>query len=156
MVRTITRTVKADSGFHKRLDEFLQQLTDLYNGALYHRLRSYDWYEKTVSKYEQFNELTEVREQDREFEKFNVVAQRSVLERLDNAYGPYLNYLRNKKAGRKAKKVGRPKYKGPNRPVRSFETNNYKNIEKIGRRTYLTIKGLGGYLSKVVCLTELF
>ena len=86
MVRTITRTVKADSGFHKRLDEFLQQLTDLYNGALYHRLRSYDWYEKTVSKYEQFNELTEVREQDREFEKFNVVAQRSVLERLDNAF----------------------------------------------------------------------
>ncbi len=140
MVRTITRTVKADSVFHKRLDEFLQQLTDLYNGALYHRLRSYDWYEKTISKYEQFNELTEVREQDKEFEKFNVVAQRSVLERLDNAYSPYLNYLKNKKAG---KKVGRPKYKGPNRPVRSFETNNYKNIEKIGRRTYLTIKGLG-------------
>ncbi len=143
MVRTITRTVKADSGFHKRLDEFLQQLTDLYNGALYHRLRSYDWYEKTISKYEQFNELTEVREQDKEFEKFNVTAQRSVLERLDNAYSPYLNYLKNKKAGKKVRKVGRPKYKGPNRPVRSFETNNYKNIEKIGRRTYLTIKGVG-------------
>jgi len=41
MIRTISKTVKADSGVHKRLNEFLNQLTYLYNCGLQERIEAY-------------------------------------------------------------------------------------------------------------------
>jgi len=90
MIRVISKTVKIDSGFHKRLNEFLNQLTELYNEARRERIEAYNKCGKPVGLYNQYGSLKEIRDELPEFKKFNCVAQRSVLRRLDRGFSDFL------------------------------------------------------------------
>ena len=70
MIRTVTRTAKVSRPTHIRLDAFLRQQNDLWNGALQERRDCYEKTGRSISLYEQFGPLAEIR-RNPEFSQFD-------------------------------------------------------------------------------------
>ena len=113
--RTITCTGKLTKAVHKRLDAFLRQQTDLWNGALQERIDAYRKCQKSITVYDQQKSLTEIRNADTDYKQYSATAQRSSLHRLDKAFK---KFLANVKAG---KTPGFPKFKSRRNRVKSFD-----------------------------------
>ena len=77
------------------LDEIRVKCQRLYNAALEQRISAYRKQEKTVSRYEQHKELTELRQSDPEgYGSIAAVILRSPLNRLDRAYKAFFRRIK--------------------------------------------------------------
>ena len=130
MIRTHTYTAYLSKTTHKRLNNFLAQLTILYNAALEERISAYKKQSKSISRYDQMKSLTEIRKDDEWFSQFRCDAQRSVLIRLDHAYKRFFN------------KDGFPRFKSQRRGIRSFESASL-NVQQGKKWHKVQIKGIG-------------
>ena len=136
MLRTSVQPVRLKPSQHRRLDDLLHQLTDLWNGALEERIGAYRRAGETISYYDQCKSLTIIRGEDESFRRFSVHAQRSPLHRLDRAFKAF---FRRVQAG---EKPGFPRFKSRHRGVHSFEVGN-PAIRRKGKRYALSVKGIG-------------
>ena len=130
MIRTHNYTACLSKTTHRRLNNFLAQLTILYNAALEERVDAYKKQGKTISRYDQFKSLTEIRRDDEWFSQFRCEAQRSVLVRLDHAYKRFFN------------QGGFPRFKSQKRGIRSFECDSL-NVQQGKKWHKIEIKGIG-------------
>ena len=154
MHRTLTFPGKLKSSQHVRLDQFLCQLTELYNGARAERIWAYEKTGSSPSKRDQQKSLTVIRRDEvigPKFSAYRCDAQRSVLDRLDNAFQAYFRRCKeNEKSGIK-KNPGFPRHKSTGRGIRSFEVTGgmlkikkLKGIRADGTAEYgIDIKGIG-------------
>ena len=151
-IRTYTYTANLSRSTHEHLDDFLNQQTLLWNGALQERIEAYEkgvditLYGKERTKWEhgwkgQMPSLTEIRRDDEWFNQYQCVAQRSILIRLDKAFQ---NFFRRVKNG---EKPGFPKFKSSRRKVRSFETDSF-NLKRRRKWNTVSIKGVGKFRFK--------
>ena len=115
ITRTHTRTAKLSKRGHEKLDDFLYWLRKLYNAALQERVDCYRKTGHSISLYDQYKSLTEIRADDPEYSKYSVGSVRSCLDRLDKAFK---NFFRRVKKGKK--KPGFPRFKSRGR-MRSFD-----------------------------------
>ncbi len=132
---------------HQYLEDFLAQLTWLWNLALSKRKRSWEGEKRSVSLYEQYGEQAVTR-QDPALSQFLVGAQRSTLVRMDRAFERFFERVRARerraKAGKKAgEKPGHPRFKGGHRRIRSFELDQFPMIRTNEKWSWVTIKGIG-------------
>ncbi|MXZ80498.1 MAG: hypothetical protein F4Z15_03835 [Gammaproteobacteria bacterium] len=82
MIRTIVKIAKLNASTHKKLDAFLRQQTELYNAGLQERMDCYKKTGETITLYEQYGSLTEIR-RDSDFSQYAVQPQRTALRTLD-------------------------------------------------------------------------
>ncbi len=123
-----------------KLEEILEIHRKLYNNALQHRIEGYKYLknldldkkvdktkinELTINFSKQCKELTEIRNEFKEFEQINAQSQQKTLKRLDEAFKHFFRRVReNKKKPEKSKqKVGYPRFKSCNR----FKSFGYKS-----------------------------
>ena len=115
VTRTHTRTAKLSKRGHEQLNDFLFKQQKLYNAALQERVDCYRKTGKSISLYDQYKSLTEVRADDPDIRQYSLRALRSCLNRLDEAFK---SFFRRVKEGKK--KPGFPRYKSRRR-MRSFD-----------------------------------
>ena len=111
VTRTVTRKAYLSAAGHRNLGELLGQLMWLWNIALHRRRQAWAEREESVSYYDQCEVLTKAR-RDPVWSRFPVMAQRSVLQRLDRAYGRFFDRV---KAG--GEKPGHPRFKPGDRRI---------------------------------------
>lgn len=135
VTRTVTRKAYLSKAGHRNLSELFGQLTWLWNIALHRRRQAWTEREKSVSYYDQCKVLTKAR-RDPVWSRFPVMAQRSVLQRLDRAYRRFFDRV---KAG--GEKPGHPRFKPGDRGIRSFEVT--VPVRTNGRCSWVVVKGVG-------------
>ena len=133
--RTHTFTGKLSPSVHRNLDAFLAQQRALWNAALEERISAYQKAGISISAYDQFKSLTEIRHSP-EFSQYHVACQRAVLKRLDKAFRAF--FARSKRGD----KPGFLRFRGENRPIRSFETDKF-TTRSSGKFYSVNIKGIG-------------
>ena len=138
-MKTLTYTAKLSRSTHGNLDTFLEQQRLLWNVALEQRKVAYKRCGKSLTAYDQYKDLTELR-QDAEFSQYQAACQRSALTRLHKAFGGFFARV---KAGKKA---GFPRFKGQGR-MRSFEIPN-PSVKRRNKRWVLSVKGVGKFRFK--------
>ena len=136
--RTWTYTAKVSKPAHRKLENFLIQLTILWNAALQERSEAYSKQGVKITAYDQQKSLTKIRADDEWFSGFHLHSQRSALQRLDRAFQ---NFFRRVKAG---EKPGYPRFKSVRRGVKSFETGSFSVVEE-GAWKSVTFKGVGKF-----------
>lgn len=141
MNRTKTYTAKVSKPTHKNLDDFLHQQRKLYNFALQERRERYARKGKNISKYDQVNDMKQIRANDEWFARYDALAQRSCLFTLHKAFD---NFFRRVKNG---EKPGYPRFKGRGRGIRSFEKEQ-PTLNKQGKWTVFNPKGIGKFRFK--------
>ena len=100
------------------LDSLLESQRGLYNDALTERRLAWKMCHKGLTKYEQFNELKDLKD---EFDGLPVNLLRGTLSRLDKAYKNFFNI------------GGFPRYRGRGR-FRTLEWNEFSGITFDGKR----------------------
>ena len=106
------------------LDNTVETLRHLYNGALAQRLDAYRYEGRTIGFVDQANQLPLLKETAQPLAALNAQVAQHCLRRLDTAYQAF---FRRVKAGEKA---GFPRFKGAGR-YRSFCYPQYKGSVKI-------------------------
>ena len=94
---------------HRALDRFLEDQRHLWNAALQERIEAYQKFGLSITAYDQFKSLTEIRANNPHFASIAVAAQRSILRRLDRAFQ---SFFRRDKAG---EKPGFPRFRSKHR-----------------------------------------
>lgn len=143
-IRTYTHRVKLSKSVHVRLDDFLNQLTLLWNCALEERINAYQKCDVSVGYFGaegQQDSLKLIRRDDEWFSGFHASSQRSILRRLHKAFE---NFYRRCKNG---EKPGFPKFKSGRRKVRSFETEQF-TIKTKNKWHSVSVKGIGKFRFK--------
>ena len=123
------------------MQSFFEQQRHLWNAALEQRITAYKRRGVSVSKYEQHQGLTELRQADPEFSQYDVNCQRSILNRLDRAFQAFFARVK------RGEKPDFPRFKGRYRRVRSFEIPG-PVIKQLNQRQVLIIKGIGKFRFK--------
>ena len=126
IIRTIERTALCRRVFYKHLNARLAKDRWLFNHFLETIHQHYKETGESLSFYDCCHKLKELRETDTELAKYNVTSQRYVLMRLCNTFKAFY-----KKEG------GKPRFKGINRKIRSFQTDSFSI-----RGNKVKIKGL--------------
>lgn len=112
--------------------ERLRRLScDLYNAALQERIDAWQRCSKSISLFEQYRELTELRKSDPEYAAISLRIMRTPLCHVDSAFKSFFKRIRN------GEKAGRPRFKS---------TNRYKSIGWEGATLasrYLRVPKLG-------------
>lgn len=129
--RTKTYTAKVSKQVHKNLDAFLNQCTCLYNSGLQERKDAFDKNKIKITLGNQQKSLTQIRQDQTEFQQYHAHSQQSVLRRLDKAFQRFFK-----------EKSGFPRFKSFHRGIRSFESALIK-ITKQGRYNVINVKGIG-------------
>ena len=130
IVRVDSRKAYLSKKGHANLADLLGQLTWLWNRALSNRKRAWKNEQRSVTYLDQQKALTATR-QDPAWSRFPVMAQRSVLQRLDRSYKAFF------------RKGGFPRFKSEHRGVRSFEIHAPPKVRTNGRWSWVKIKGVG-------------
>lgn len=135
MHRTVTyRILKARREDLARLDEVLEMCRHLYNAALQERRDAWEKQRVSVTLYEQYRELTELRADDEAYQKLNAqMVRATVLKRIDKAFKAF---FRRVKAG---EKPGYPRFKSKGR----FNTLVFTNQGWKLKGGKLTLQGIG-------------
>jgi putative transposase len=147
-----------------RLEEVLIACQRLYNAALEQRRDAYRKQGKTLSRYDQQKELTELRANDPFFRSLSTVILRSALFRLDRAYKAFFRRVKN------GEKPGFPRYKARDRydsfsfdnPVINEDTLSIPKIGDVRLKLYRPLRGVikechirrsasGGWYASFVC-----
>ena len=142
---TITRTygyrAYVSEPVHRRLNDFLNQLTKLWNDSLGESINVYEASGKCLSYFDQCKCLTARRGVEEWFGRYSARSQRTVLDRLSKAFG---SFIRRRKKGEKG---GYPKFKSGRRKVRSFDVD--ASGLKIGEKwNSVSVKGIGKFRFK--------
>lgn len=82
----------------------------VYNAALQERIEAYKLHQKTLTKFDQINELTELRKAIPELAEFQRSILADVLDRVDKAYQNFFRRVKSKKG-----KAGFPRFKSASR-----------------------------------------
>ncbi len=130
ITRTVTRKAYLSKSAHRNLADLFGQLTWLWNIALHRRKTAWVEREEPTSLYAQYRILTKAR-RDPAWSRFPVKAQRSVLHRLDRSYKAFFR-----------KGAGYPRFKGPDRGIRSFELPT-PALKTNAKCSWVNIKGIG-------------
>lgn len=131
MFRTYIRTAQLSSRAHESLDILLGQLTGLWNQGLSWRKTAWEQEDRSVFYREQEAALTKLRQQFPEWSQFHNRAHRSALLRLDRAYQKFF------------KNGGFPRFKSPDRGIRSFDIEKPPKVKSTGKSYAISIKGVG-------------
>ena len=110
MLKTFSCRLYPSKDQESRLFHFLQIGRRLYNFALEERIRYYRETGKTLSLYDQFGDLVQLRSVSQVLANVPSAIERDALQRLDKAFK---NFFRRLKEGKG--KPGFPRFKGPNR-----------------------------------------
>ncbi|MEI7510481.1 MAG: RNA-guided endonuclease TnpB family protein, partial [Flavobacterium sp.] len=117
----------------QKINETIYYCRFLYNNMLDHRIKCYKM-GKSVRKYDQLNELREIREEFVEYKQIHSQILQNVGDRLEKAYSNFFNRIKNG-----SKEKGFPRFKGRN-AYHSFTypqsgyviENNKLSLSKIG------------------------
>ena len=119
-----------------KVDEWLLLCQRLYNVALEQRIKYYRYYKKSLSEYDQINQLPELKTEFPEYQKVGSQVLQDVIERLDKSYKAF---FRRVKGGNG--KAGFPRFKSRNRyDSFTLKTHMWKLNDN-----YLTISRLGKF-----------
>ena len=141
ITRTYTRTAKLSKRGHENVCDFLFKIRRLYNAALQERIDCYKKTGKSISLYDQYKSLTEIRADDPDYSKYSTSALRSILNRLDRAFKSFFRRVKEGKG-----KPGFPRFKSRGR-VRSFDCQKGSfRIREHKRGWAVTIKGLEPFI----------
>jgi hypothetical protein len=85
----------------RALSQLLNVSRDVYNGALQHRRDAWQMTRNTshpvsISRFDQFNEVTELREVCPAIDRFGIRPARGAISRVDEAYGAFFRRVKNK------------------------------------------------------------
>lgn len=133
----------------EKLQWILDRCRELYNAALSERRDAWKYAGKSVTCFDQMNDLPEIKQNIRvEYQEINAQVLQNVLRRLDKAYQ---NFFRRVKNG---DKPGFPRFQGCNR-YNSF-TYPDKNVRRLqygsdpcDKKGYLKLAGIGDIRVKV-------
>ena len=118
------------------VNHWLEICRTLYNTALDQRISVYRQHKKTISVYDQANQLPELKKAYPEFKAVGSQVLQDVLERLDKAYKSFFRRVKQK-----GQKAGFPRFKGYGR----YDSFTLKQAGwKLSGR-YLTITRLGRF-----------
>jgi putative transposase len=117
MIRTFRYPLRPTKAQERVLNWWLAKCCELYNAALEQRREAWRKQRRTLSYYDQQNELTELRRSDREWWAMPAWVQRSALTRLDRAYKAYFFRIRSEES------AGLPRFRSSSR-YRSFSLPN--------------------------------
>jgi len=109
MIRTFNYRLYPTGKQSRQLETVLDRCRHLYNAALQERRGAYEKNGISISKYDQFKSLTEIRAFDEEWNSVSLQAMRSSIDRLDKSYK---SFFRRCKSG---EKPGYPRFKGKDR-----------------------------------------
>ena len=129
VLRTHRRTARMTRKGHELLEDFLSRLRLLWNIARTKRIEAYQEAGLFLSYMDQCKMLTVMRAADPALASFSVDATRSILARLDWAFGMF-----------RAGESKFPRAKGTERPVRSFDAPGFR-IRPCGKGHAILIKG---------------
>jgi putative transposase len=105
MIRSFRYPLKPTRAQEVVLTEWLARCCDLYNAGMEQRRQAWGRQRVSIQKFDQFNELPELRKSDPEWAAIPAWVMRSPLERLDNAFRAF---FRRCKAG---ETPGYPRFK---------------------------------------------
>lgn len=126
MKRTYKYRIYPNKAQQRRIDVTLTTCKVLYNLALEQRINVYKNHKKSISCYDQSNQLSELKKTYSEFKEVYSQILQNVLYRVDNAYN--LFFLRLK--AKKDRDAGFPRFKSADR-YDSFTYPQYRlNIQK--------------------------
>lgn len=120
----------------ENVGQWLETCRTLYNLALDQRISVYRDYQKTLSGYDQANELPELKAAFPEFKAVDAQVLQDVLERLDEAYKAFFRRLKQKN-----NKAGFPRFKGYSR----YDSFTLKQHSWKLEGRYLTIARVGRF-----------
>lgn len=109
MIRAYRYPLKPTKDQEVALDRYLWRCRQVYNAALEQRRDAYRKQHRSLSKFDQQKDLTELRQNDPDFKSVPATVLRSGLKRLDDGYQAF---FRRVKAG---EKPGFPRFKGRDR-----------------------------------------
>jgi putative transposase len=109
VIRTFKYPLRPNKAQEAFLDTYLLRCRQVYNAGLEERREAYRKQGKTVSRFDQQKELTELRREDPDFGSVPTAILRSALKRLDLGYQAF---FRRVKAG---EKPGYPRFKNKDR-----------------------------------------
>ena len=89
------RAYTTKQGF-QRLSQVLDMTRSLYNAGLENRIGAYKQAKKSISFYDQVQELTQLRKEEYAWKELSVQISRGTLRRLDRAYNSFFRRVRNK------------------------------------------------------------
>ena len=131
--RTSSYHVSLSPHGYRKLEEIFARMRWFYNCALEHRRDAYKDAGISISRNDQFKELTEIRKIFPDFIELSVQVQRGVLHRLDRAMQAF---FRRVKAG---ENPGFPRFKGKN----SFTSLEIEDVRPtMVRDNKINVKGL--------------
>ena len=106
MIRTFRYPLHPNKAQEAALDVYLWRCRQLYNAALEQRISAYKKQGKSLTRYDQYAGLTELRQGDSDFAAVPTTILRSALQRLDLSFKAF---FRRCKSG---EKPGFPRFKG--------------------------------------------
>jgi len=109
VIRSFRYPLRPNKAQEAVLDVYLWRARQVFNAALEQRISAYRNQGRTLTRYDQQRDLTELRQSDPDFEAVPATVLRSSLKRLDLAYRAFFRRI---KAG---EKPGFPRFKGRDR-----------------------------------------
>jgi len=136
MRKTFLYEAKISNTTAAHADRWLEICLTLYNNALDQRISVYRQHKKTISVYDQANQLPELKKEFPEFKAVDSQVLQDVLERLDKAYKSFFRRVKQK-----GQKAGFPRFKGYGR----YDSFTLKQADWKLTGRYLTITRLGRF-----------
>ena len=139
--QTFRHAAQLSASVHRLLDRILAMLALLYNAALEERIQAYCRSGKSISLYDQYKSLTEIRQDHADWRAISVLVARSALARLDRAMKAFFARAQS------GAEPGFPRFRARSR-YRSFSIEDPKAARSAvrildgGQRGELRMKGL--------------
>ena len=100
IIRTYKYRIYPNKEQAEKIDYTLDLCRWLYNSALEQRITAYKKHGKSISYYEQQNELPQLKKELPEFKEVYSQVLQDVLRRLDKAFKNFFRRLKQEKTGR--------------------------------------------------------
>lgn len=125
----------------QRLERLLAVQCELYNAALEERIGAWKWERRSVTKYDQFHQLSDLRALRPDALEFGVVVCRGTLSRLDLAF---TGFFRRVKAGQTP---GFPRFKSQHR----WDSISWPDVQswRVDHSGRFHVQGIGGIGIKI-------
>ena len=120
-------------------------MNNLYNACLEQRILNYKHiHPKFTSKYDQINELVELKEAFPEYKSIHSQVLQNVIDRVDKAFKNYFIRIKKNKTSKVKTKVGFPRYK-PYKEYKSFTfpQTGYEILDKDNGKKKLRVSKVG-------------
>jgi len=132
MNRTFKYRIYANKSTSAKMEKWISFCRQLYNLALEQRIQAYKTHQKSISKFQQMREVTELRRAFSDYNEINSSVLCNVIKRLDRAYSSFFRRIKLKE------KAGFPRFKNVNRYNSITFRDGWKlkgkylNITKVG------------------------